>query len=519
MSILYPWLIFLFIPLYLLYKSEPKNGLLYISLSFAIVSLTRPVIPESLNTQKINAQEFIIALDISYSMQADDLLPTRYDVAKKEIKTILTSLIKHRFSIFAFTSNTMLISPPTTDTQISLNALNSLDPKYILTKGTSLEKLFQTLSKIKKEEKKVILFSDGGEEYNLEKLTDICKQNNIKLYIVATGSQNGSILKDKDKKIKDSNNNLVISKINPILKNLALSTDGKYYQLNLSSKHISNKIINDIKLQENQNQKNSISILSYTELYYYPLLISLFVFFISVTKFSKFYTFIPILFLPNYTHSAILDFSYIQDAKDSFKRGKYIDAKDNFEKISPSVSSYYNIGVSYYKAQSYKDAIKIFSKIRTKDIQLKQRLYYNMGNCAVKLKKYDRAKIYYQRALSLGDDKDALFNLLTLYKLKLSERIDISDMLVKNKVKNKTYANKKHTKKSSNANNKTKNNSNSNSNQKTNETRSGSTSNKKNNKKTVLKQNKNNTNRSTYKLGYKAYELINKGYTNETHPW
>ena len=99
--------------------------------------------------------------------------------------------------------------------------------------------------------------------------------------------------------------------------------------------------------------------------------------------------------------------------------------------------------MAYYKAKEYKKAIELFTKIESTNPEIKQKIYYNLGNCAVKLKKYERAKIYYQKALGLGEDKDAKANLFTLYKLQLKEGVDISDMLPKNEVKKKTAASKK----------------------------------------------------------------------------
>ncbi len=70
----------------------------------------------------------------------------------------------------------MLISPPTTDSTISMMALNSLEPKYILTKGTSLLSLFQSIAKTSYKQKNLIIFTDGGEDKDLASLVDICKK-------------------------------------------------------------------------------------------------------------------------------------------------------------------------------------------------------------------------------------------------------------------------------------------------------------------------------------------------------
>jgi len=523
MTLLYPWVLFGLIPLYFLYKSDKKSNekekkrqknLLYITLFFTLLSLSRPVIINAPSEQKFDAKDYIIALDASFSMQADDLKPTRYELAKKNIAHIIKKLNKDRFSIFAFTSNAMLISPPTTDSAISMMALNSLEPKYILTKGTSLFSLFKTISKTSYKQKNLIIFTDGGEDIDLSQLVNICKKKSIIPYIVATGSNNGTILKKDDKPILDNNKNLVISKINPLLQPLAKECGGKYYQLN-ETKDIAGEIIPDIKHQDS-NIKSTTKVLSYKELFMFPLFIALISFFISVTKLHQLFVFVPLLFLSYPSHAAALfDFYHKDKANQAYKSQKFITAAKEFHKLSPSPKSYYNSAVAYYKAKNYKKAIETFSQIKSTDPKLKQSIFYNLGNCAVSLKKYNRAKHYYQKALTLGFDKDAFYNLSLLYKLGLKEQKNLSDMLPKKSTQKKQAAKEKQNEKKD-----ASKSGSSKSNQKASQKSSGSGKNSKKKKQENqdLKLIKHK-NKAQYKLGYKAYELINKGYTNEKHPW
>jgi len=522
MTLLYPWVLFFLIPLYLLYRSEIRQiektkkrqkNLIYLTLFFTLLALSRPVIIQAPNEQKFDAQDYIIALDASYSMQADDLQPSRYEVAKKNISHIIKSLNKDRFSIFAFTSNAMLLSPPTTDSAISMMALNALEPKYILTKGTSLLSLFTTIAKTSYQQKNLIIFTDGGEDKNLASLVNLCKENSITPYIVATGSSSGTLLKKNDKPILDSNKNLVISKINPLLQPLAKACDGKYYQLD-TTKDIAEKIIADIQ-KHNSVIQSTTKVFSYKELFIYPLFLALVSFFVSVTKLHQLFLFIPLLFLPYPAHTASLfDFYYNHKANQAYKSNQFITAAKEFQKLSPSPQSYYNSAVAYYKAKNYKKSIELFSQIKSTNPKLKQNIFYNLGNCAVALQKYDRAKYYYQNALALGFDKDAYHNLLLLYKHELLKQKDLSHMLRKKSTKKEKIAKKRQTKQKD-----TSKSASAKSNQKASQKNNGSGTNSKKKKQNQEMQLVKQQTKSKYKLGYKAYELINKGYTNEKHPW
>ncbi len=522
MTFIYPWFLFFFIPLYIFYKSEKKSDdasknrqlkLLYFALSFMLLALAYPTSSDKFEDQKFDAHDFIIAIDASYSMQADDLKPTRYEVAKQNIKELLIELPKDRFSIFAFTSNTMLISPPTTDRRISFMALDVLNPEFILTKGTSLYELLKTISKTSYEKKYLIIFSDGGEENDLKQLLSLSKKNNIVPYIVATGSKEGTILTKDTQTLKDENNNLVISRVNPILKLFAQKSGGKYYKLDSTQESVVRDLISDLQHDTIESEHTNINAQSHRELFWIPLLFAIALFFTAVTKIHQLSILLFLSALPPTSHASILDFYHLHKANIYFNTKAYLSSAQEFESITPSVESYYNLGVAYYKAAQYKKAMQTFSKIKSTNRTIKQKLFYNMGNCAVELKKYDRAKIYYQQALALGFDKESFDNLILLYKLNLQQKKDVSDLLPKKSASESTKASKQTDSKKDESKSGA-----SSSNQKSGDSSNGSAKEGKKSSKESLKKS-NTTSNSQYKIGYKAYELINKGYTNEKHPW
>ena len=525
MSFLYPFIFFAFIPLYLFYKKNAQKSenarqttLLYLSLAFIFLALARPVLENRLQDEKFDAQEYIIALDASYSMQATDLKPTRYEVAKEAIKKLLASHPNDRFTLFIFTSNTLLISPPTTDRAISLLALDAINPKYILTKSTSLKVLLETIAKSSFEKKKLIIFSDGGEEHNLNSLLKISHDASINNFIVATASSDGAPLKKDGHLIKDQYSSIVISRINPILKNLALSSGGEYYELHSNNLDIINKLSDDLSTQT--DKKESVKVKTYKELNFIPLFIALVLFFLSVTKLHQLYIFIPLLFLPQPTYAGILDFYHLSKAKEEYKKGEFLKAAKNFEKIDASVQSYFNIATAYYKAGHYKTALEYFSIIESPDASVKQKCFYAMGNIAVHLKRYDRAKNYYLQSLALGEDTDALYNLNLLHKLQLKTGVNLIDMLPEKnahtkKNSSKSTSQQKDDKKQGGAKKKSNRSAQSSAgagDAKKSKEEKSSKEDKEKNKSSVAKNN-------NYKMGYKSYELINKGYTNETEPW
>jgi len=517
MVFLNAWILFTLIPLYFLYKRgiQKQNTreikLLYLSLALMLIAFARPVLQNSLTEEKFDSEDYIIALDASYSMQADDIKPTRYLFAKKAIAKLLELHPKDRFTIFAFTSNALLISPPTTDTQISMQALNALNPNYILTKSTNLYNLFKTVFKISLNKKNLIIFSDGGDEHDISKLAKIIQKNNIRPFFLATATKKGTTLKKDGAYIKYNNEALVVSRINPILEDLANTTDGKYYVLD--SLNVVSRLSNDLFAQSSKH-KLDIKVKKYKELFYIPLIFAIILYIISITKLHQLYIFILLLFFPDRANAGILDFYYLHHAEQSYKQANYTEAAKSFEALSPSVQSYYNVGNAYYKAKHYKKALRYYTEIRTGNRKIKQAIFYNIGNSAFKLKKYNLAKKFYIQALTLGNDIDALYNLNVIKKLHLKPKKDVQNMMPqKNTPKKKKKSSATKTKKETQKNDSV---GGSNSKRDSGESSNGKGSDKK--KKSVTKTQKSSQ-QNNFKMSYKAYEKINKGYSDEKEPW
>ncbi len=522
MTWLNAWILFGLIPLFLLYKKSPKranpkqNRLLYLSLCFMIIGLARPALENHYVKQTFDARDFIIALDVSYSMQATDLKPSRYLLAKEAIKKLIRAHPKDRFTLFAFTSSALLISPPTSDTEVSILALDALNPKYILTKSTNLKKLFSTIGRLPLKQKNLILFTDGGDEQDIATLASIAKHHTITPYIVATATQKGAALKKNGSYIKRANDSIVISKINPMLIDLANATHGRYYQLKELS--IVNAIVEDISF--NETKKEHIEVKSYQELFYIPVALAWLLFFLAVTRLGqKLFIVIPLLFLyPPNTHAKLLDFYYLNQAQKAYAQKEYTQAAIDFKKLSPSTQSFYNLATAFAKAGLCRDALKFYAQIQTKDATLKAKIYYNMGYCAAILKHYKKAKHYFIYALALNEnDADALFNLNLLRRLNLKKPQDVSKMLPQNQShkRAKNQQGDTNRKKSRNQHDSSSSKSN---NQSGMVQSGGGTQSQKAKQKLGIKTH-NKPKKGHYSFSYKAYEKINKGYTDEKEPW
>jgi Ca-activated chloride channel family protein len=522
MTLLYPGFLWLFIPLVALFLAKRKRDLIttvhLIVLMLIITALSRPVLQEGLQESSIEAKDIIIALDVSYSMRAKDIRPTRYAFAKETLYALLKENAKDNIMLIAFTTNPLLLSPPTTDHELIKIALKSLNPDYILTKGTSLEKLFKKIASMhtaKNTHKNLLLITDGGEEDNLDSLTEELNKANISLTVLALGTKQGTTIETPDGSLlKDDKNNLVVSRINPLLKQLASQTDGYYFTASNSPDATAKDLQKAIHTNDQKEETITKMQYSYTELYQIFILFAALLFLIVHTRASKYLITFFILLGLN-LEASMLDTYHLNQAYESYAEKDFNRSKDKLKTLnSPSLQSQFALGNTYYKLKSYKKALKVYMSIHSSSAEIKQHLYYNIANTHAMLEEYDKAKIYYTKALQLGADDDSRHNLqlVAFLKKKKEAELGISHPKSQSSESSKSESGESDKEEARNE-DQPSSGSGSGGESKTDE-KANKQDDKEEKKKLILDESQ-----EQQPLSSKVYELINKGYIRETQPW
>jgi len=513
MSLLYPQFLWLLLPLALLVlKCRPRRVLTCthaIIILLLILTLSRPRIEQGESTRPIEAKDILIALDISYSMQAEDIAPNRYTYARKVIDALLTQNPNDNIMLIAFTTNPLLLSPPTTDHRLVRTALEALQLKNILTKGTSLEHLFRKIASLEPIEREVVLLTDGGEEHTLTPLADALAHTPMHLHILALGTTRGTPIPQADgTMLKDEAGNLVVSRINPLLRKLAHTLEGDYFEATDSPQKIAARISETFKKQRRTTIKKHYA---YTELYMIPLLLAIILFFLLHTRFVRYLILLFALFGVE-LHASFFDLFKLQSAYAHYRQEEYNATRSILLEIEhPSLQQQFALANTDYRQHRYKEAIARYRSIRSHSPKIKQKLYYNIANAYVMLHKYDKAKRYYSKALQLGEDRDARENLAMIALLhdrhdaplgrerpgSQSDQSEKSDASQTSKNKSTSQKEQSHSGAGS----------------------GGETKQKSNPKQKVQPYLEPDKKRPPHPLGSKVYELINKGYIHEKQPW
>ena len=518
MTVLYPSFLWLLIPLSVIILGKRKKDLIstvhLIVLMLITVALSRPALQEGLQERSLEAKDIIIALDVSYSMRADDIKPTRYGFAKETIRSLLKENTKDNIMLIAFTSNPLLLSPPTTDHELINIALKSLNPEYILTKGTSLKKLFQKIASMNKGDishKNLLLITDGGEDDDLNKLTEQIQKANVSLTVLALGTKHGTTIKKADGTLlKDDKNSLVVSRINPLLQKLTSQVEGQYFTVS-DSPEVTAK---DLQKALNSNEQNAETITkmqyNYTELYQIFILFAALLFLMVHTRAAKYLIALFILLGVN-LQASMLDAYHLNQAYKSYGAKDFNSSREKLKEIKIlSLQSQFALGNTYYRLHSYKKALQVYMSIRSTSAEIKQRLYYNIANTHAMMEDYDKAKIYYTKALQLGADEESRHNLqlVVLLKKKKEAQLGIAHPKSQSSDSSKSESGESDKEETRNED----------------QPSSGSGSGGEN--KTYEKQSKKEKKRlildesqEQQPLSSKVYELINKGYIRETQPW
>jgi len=512
MSLLYPTFLWLLIPLgmfWLFLRPRSLHAFVHmLILALLILALSRPQIEGGIRPETIQGREIIIALDVSYSMRAQDLSPDRYGYAKETIKALLAQNPKDRFMLIAFTTNPLLLSPPTSDHALVTTALEALDLDNILTKGTSLSKLLQKIVSFKKQAVEIVLITDGGEEHDLNKPSGILEKSNIRLHILATGSKAGATIPLPDGTLlKDKKGHLVISRINPLLARLARSTGGSYDLAEGTAAQSAARLSERFMQADTSAQKMRRMA---TELYFYPLLLAIVLFLMAHTRAARYLLLLFVLMgLP--LEAGFFDGLSLQKAYARYNAADYNRTLEILAHIdTPSVQQRYAQASTLYRLGAYKEAIARYRSIRSTDAKLKQHLYYNIANAYAMLKAYDKARIYYTKVLQLGEDADALHNLSVVARLE-AQKESLGIAHPKSQGAQSDTTGTLEEKSNENASKESSGGSGAG---------GGGEGTHKNTpqppKRGKLLLDKEST---PQPLSSKAYELINKGYIRETQPW
>ncbi|MFZ3230742.1 MAG: VWA domain-containing protein [Pseudobdellovibrio sp.] len=259
-------------------------------LVFVIIALARPQMGASQQEVRSEGIELLILADVSESMMAEDVRPSRLAQMKIELSKLLDLMPGNKVGIIAFAGSSSLLCPLTTDPNALKMYIDSLDTNSVSSQGTNFETALSyakeafekggvTQDQSTKTTRAILVVSDGEDQEPgaldvAKKLSD----SNIRIYTMAYGTEKGAPIVTRDKSgnmtgyKKDSSGQTVVTQVKgEFLKKIAEAGKGSMYFAFSGGDHL-RQFIKDLgELEKSQFQSSMTT--QYDEKFTIPLLI------------------------------------------------------------------------------------------------------------------------------------------------------------------------------------------------------------------------------------------------------
>ena len=210
--------------------------LLLLTMLFLIAAAARPFWSSQLVPFEPRGRDLMVIFDVSKSMLATDIAPSRLEHAKFLLRQLVESAPNDRFGLVAFAGKAYLACPLTSDSLAFTQYIDELNTDTVPLGGTNLEAALRVAEQAFKAaaggNRGILLFTDGDElAGNSAALVDELRKRQIPLFIVGLGDPEvGAPVPEADGTLKrDASGQLITSKLaETSLKKLAGETGGIY---------------------------------------------------------------------------------------------------------------------------------------------------------------------------------------------------------------------------------------------------------------------------------------------------
>ena len=221
------------------FKPILKLVVMLLALVGLILGLVNPKIGTKMETVKREGIDIVFAMDVSKSMLAEDVAPSRLEKSKQIVSQIINQLGSDRIGIVAYAGSAFPVLPITTDYSVAKMFLQSMNTDIVSSQGTSLDeaiRLSATYFDEKSKTSKLLILISDGEDHSegAEAAAEEANKLGMKIITIGLGTEKGSTIPLRVNGVvqsfkRDNNNEVVITKLNKEgLTSIAKATKGGY---------------------------------------------------------------------------------------------------------------------------------------------------------------------------------------------------------------------------------------------------------------------------------------------------
>ena len=360
-------------------------------------------------------QSLVIALDLSRSMNAQDITPNRLTRAKLKILDILERRQGAQVALIVYSANAFTVTPLTSDTDTIIALINSIDTSIMPSRGSypalAIDKGLQLLNQASVSNGEIILVTDGGITSDSFSSAQKLRDEGYRLSALGIGSMNGApIPKETGGFITDNTGQITISRLEvDDLKDLVEIGGGSYTSITSNDQDI-DTLLSEVYSAVRESD-DSVTTDQWKE--FGPWLLLIVVPFGSLL-FRKGWVFVFLLTIMPIDNSVYaLDWNDLwktrdQQAKEAMESGDYDKAIELFEDSEW-------LSAAHYKAGNYRQSANGYNNNSNIDH------LYNHANSLAKIGQFEEAIENYEKVIAEEPNaEDALYN-LNLLKDLLSE--------------------------------------------------------------------------------------------------
>lgn len=262
-----------------------KFGLRAFYFVLIIVAMLGPSFGAMKKEIKIIGKDIFILVDVSASMNARDIVPSRLEKVKYEIRQLVQQFNSDRIGLIVFAGDALVQCPLTYDQSALLLFTETLNTDLLPRAGANYTPALRlALTKFtgpnnpyrRQKRAEIILLISDGEDFsnNIGPLYRQLNQENVRVFSLGVGSENGAPIPLAQGFVTDKNRKRVISKLHAgRLAEIAGNTNGQYFEISERSSEIP-RLISAVNAIEGERQEiRTVDVRA--NKYYYPLLLAL----------------------------------------------------------------------------------------------------------------------------------------------------------------------------------------------------------------------------------------------------
>lgn len=256
-----------------------KSALFLLAVTFVVLAMARPQFGSRLSEQKAEGVEMMLVVDVSNSMLAEDLTPSRIERARYAIDKLFASLDQDRVGLVVFAGDAKVQLPITSDYRMARSFARKLSTDLVDVQGTDLGKAMElatmSFSQNTETSKVMIIVSDGEDHDNgaLDAARRAAEQG-VVIFAVGIGTPEGVPISIGGQMLKDEKGEMVVTKLNEeLLQGVTEAGNGGYIRATSASFGLED--IADRISEMKRSELSTLRFEEYNEYFYWMLAVAL----------------------------------------------------------------------------------------------------------------------------------------------------------------------------------------------------------------------------------------------------